>query len=1132
MKKYVSYIAALALCSTVVFSPLAAQVSAKDNINKDFLSSTSSTSSNQSAEYEKNKLVIKSKSPLTSQQLNKINAKVFYTVSELNYTVLKFKNEKQMRSAVKQLNTYKTIQSINVSPIYKKFSIKDPKASKQYMHKAVKSVQAQKLVGKKKVKVAVIDSGIDAQHPELKANVIINKNSTNPLHIPNSELHGTHVAGIIAAKKGNLVGGYGINPNAQILGYDVFGEDQGATDYIISNAIIQATKDGAKVINMSLGSPYSSELLQKSIEYAYNKGVTVVAASGNFADDTKSYPASYNNVISVNASNKDNKLAQFSSYGVGTDITAPGNDIYSTAYQKRGSSYQSLSGTSMASPIVAGVASLILAKNPSLKPAQVKYIIEHTATDLGEKGFDHKYANGLINALAAVKFDSKKIPSLITKKWTDESILKDAKKVNLNEKITNSFTLSGEKHWYTTNVEKGQKIQISALGDKNTDLRLAINFYQNGVNDKSSINNVKEGFMEAKYIEAPFTGKLVIGVDDVNGMKNTSPYTLKIDTGDFPKDESSRENIMELDSTNKTITNQFMQPTDAPEGDEDILHFKAAKDELVEVKLSNIAGVYTNISVFDKKGFQLNNGTETTSTAPEDEDEEPIDAIIKSNSSLTSEDNTVSFETKKGEDYYIVLNNQEQAVPELPFDAPAPNNNDDLSEKPFVTFIDGPQASLIPYTLTLKSKEIPADEDSMTKQSMEDDLSDKYDSIPELITYFKNQGQPFEFNKPIKGYLNGGNDVDGYYVTPKESGIYSVDIHTKHFSTLPMVTLYAMKEVKNAGTDERLNKYKVTGNFEYGNFKDNHMYWSLQANTTYFVKVEKQDNFPIPFDGYELDANLVVANQEDKFEDNNTDATAKAIPASGQLEGNFSTVKDDDYYYYTAKKTGLVSLKFKLKGMPKKKDPRLEDLFTTPYNTDLIVIKDANKNGILEDSEKNNPAIYFEENTLFALNGSFEAKKDDKFFVILEPTAFESNLFSMLPYSLKLKNVVLKDEDANSIIKKNKPSKTISMKKNGKKGFTRSAYLNPGQINGDQDWFGYKATKKTTASIKLAVPDDLDGVISVYKNGRLITKIDSYGDGDTELKSIKITKGQYYFKVTDRFKRASAEAYKFSITTK
>ncbi|MCK8825834.1 S8 family peptidase [Fuchsiella alkaliacetigena] len=261
--------------------------------------------------------------------------------------------------------------------------------------------------GSDDVTVAVLDTGVDAEHPDLEELVIDGKNFTvdeddedrnNPY---DTDGHGTHVAGTIGAAANNE-GVVGVNWNVQIMPVKVLGDDGGGSNFDIAKGIEWATKNGADIINMSLGSvpiPIPSKSQEDAINYAYNNGVTVIAASGNDENPEVTYPARYDNAIAVGSVDHEFDLSDFSNYGREIDFVAPGSNVFSTLPNEQ---YEIESGTSMAAPHVAGVAALILAENPNLNPDHVKEHLKLTAQNLGDRGWDFKYGHGVINAYAAV----------------------------------------------------------------------------------------------------------------------------------------------------------------------------------------------------------------------------------------------------------------------------------------------------------------------------------------------------------------------------------------------------------------------------------------------------------------------------------------------------------------------------------------------------------------------------------------------------------------------------------------------------------------------------------------------------------------------------------------------------------
>ena len=258
--------------------------------------------------------------------------------------------------------------------------------------------------GSPAVSVAVIDTGIDYTHPDLAANYAGGYDFFNLDADPMDDHgHGTHVAGTIAAAMDNLTGDpaapegvVGVAPHARLLAYKVCGADGTCNDFAIEQAIAQAIADGAKVINMSMGATDVSQSLSDSVQSAWNAGLVIVAAAGNDGVDNELfYPAAFDHVISVAAFDEDHARASFSNFGSWVDISAPGNVIMSTypmaacdvttAPGDTGC-YTWLSGTSMASPHVAGAAALVWSRGDVTTNQQVVSLLLRSADPNGVGG--------------------------------------------------------------------------------------------------------------------------------------------------------------------------------------------------------------------------------------------------------------------------------------------------------------------------------------------------------------------------------------------------------------------------------------------------------------------------------------------------------------------------------------------------------------------------------------------------------------------------------------------------------------------------------------------------------------------------------------------------------------------------
>ena len=249
------------------------------------------------------------------------------------------------------------------------------------------------------VKVAVIDSGIDHAHPDLDGNYAGGHDFVNSDSDPMDDNgHGSHVAGTLAAEDNNT-GVVGVAPEASLYALKVLNASNRGNWSDIIAAVQWAVDNGIQVTNNSYessGNPGST--VQAAFDNSAAAGVLHIAAAGNSDGGNVTYPAKWNSVVAVSATTSTNALAGFSSVGPEVELAAPGKDIYSTYKDGR---YYTKSGTSMASPHVAGTAALILAANPGWSNDQVRLRLRDTSDDLGSAGKDSSFGYGLVDADAA-----------------------------------------------------------------------------------------------------------------------------------------------------------------------------------------------------------------------------------------------------------------------------------------------------------------------------------------------------------------------------------------------------------------------------------------------------------------------------------------------------------------------------------------------------------------------------------------------------------------------------------------------------------------------------------------------------------------------------------------------------------
>lgn len=275
----------------------------------------------------------------------------------------------------------------------------DPSYSSQWHLPKIQAPQAWDITtGSTSRTIAIIDTGVDLNHSDLSGKIVAGYNfvsgTTNAM---DDHGHGTHCAGIAAAKSNNGVNTAGVDWNAKIMPVKVLNSAGSGYDSDITAGIRWAADHGANVISMSLGGASFSQAQQDAINYAWGKGVLIVAAAGNSNTTTKSYPAAYSNVIAVASTTETDARSSFSNYGSWVHVAAPGSNILSL---KLGGGTTTMSGTSMATPVVAGLASLAWSKNLSYSNASVRDRIFSTADAISGTGT--YWTKGRVNAYKAV----------------------------------------------------------------------------------------------------------------------------------------------------------------------------------------------------------------------------------------------------------------------------------------------------------------------------------------------------------------------------------------------------------------------------------------------------------------------------------------------------------------------------------------------------------------------------------------------------------------------------------------------------------------------------------------------------------------------------------------------------------
>ncbi|GAA0315614.1 hypothetical protein GCM10008967_02720 [Bacillus carboniphilus] len=1148
------------LATGLVLSSLATGVSANDQSGKEAhkahissivqnspLLQHSQNQQSQNPAMSADTLVVKYKTPLTSSQNQQAQATVVQNIQELQYAIVKVKNKDQLDKVINQYMSYDNVLSVKPSVYFTPFAGTDEKASEQYHLDMLQIAKAHGLAGKHVVKVAVIDQGVDDNHPELKDKLIPGYNTVNPLRQPLADYHGTHVAGIIGAEKGNEVGGFGVNPNVEIMSIDVFNRQWGATDYAIAEGILYAVKNGAKVINMSLGSFMPSPVIEDAVKEAVKQNVVVVAAAGNTGDDTKSYPASYEGVISVGAVNDKKELAEFSTFGPSVDIVAPGDSIYAPLYDyEKGSTYAELSGTSMASPIIAGVASLLLSKNPNLTPLQVEYILEKTADDLGSNGFDATYGNGLVNPVAALQFDMNQLPALEKKDLTKEEILSTASVIDpaTSQSYDGAIVKPYEEKWYQFEAKEGEYVQLQLNGAEHYDFGLKVNLYGEGYRYTKEINNVAENLAEGTLVKIPFSGPMAVSVVELNGNYDDSEaervsYSLDVNVAsDLPEEEltsfSNPTKVTLPFSGKGTLVSE-----DFKLAAEDFYKVEVNEQQVVRVELSAVPGINSALSVYFEDEMLL----KELEQIPADKRAEidfPLYPIMVANNNGYGEGEVLTFEAMPGESYIIKVTN----------DAPNYFGMYDYIINPNMeTENIEPEHSLVPYYLDIEGKVLPPDEDGypfgmmpmdmMEEKSLEAQKAsiaaiaedEAYDPYEDYLSQIESAALPYEVGEEASGYLQMMGDEDWYSFEAPETGVYKFDLVNSPQS-YPMVEIYEIgTEETPDGEEYRYLRWLGT-NISWTTMAPEtkkELYTSLRKGNRYFVKLNENyfNNSGISFNPYAFTSEVVLKNHEDAYESNDETTDVKNLPSSS-FTGNFATAGDRDVFYLNADKDALYGVTMK-RGQLDDALKQLPKGLVDPFHSFVAVIEDSNNNRTIDEEEWRKIQYIDPLSANGMTTGAFKTTEGKNYFILLESYTETGSPFTLWPYEFTLQEQNQKDEDAGSVVNGNIPSKPLFTKKVTSRLFSATGYLNTGVDFGDEDWYQVNVIQDSLVRFRMVTSDEIDSVVEVYHNGKLIHSADEYAWGDDEVFNLQLKAGSYHVRLRDANNNAAVTPYEFKV---
>jgi len=437
--------------------------------------------------YKKDEIIVKYKENTQTQPLNIIeknnSLQKINSINNRKNNIVKYKvpDHKNIKDLIRKYNEMPEVKWAEPNYILHSLAIPtDPEYGRQWnLIKSNLEAGWDIQQGKNKVIVAVIDTGIILDHPDLENNLvndrlavdfldgnltgepsdyqITDSDPTDETTQLNGGSHGTHVSGIIGAEANNTRGISGVNWQVKIMPLRVLDASGYGNNFDIAEAVYFAVDNGAQIINLSLGrtSTYNteSELEKDYLDYANQHNVIVIAAAGNNSERQVMYPAKYDYSIAVGAVDINNNITNYSNTGSNLDLVAPGgtsgNGIYSTwGYYNSGSTYKgyaNMAGTSMAAPHVSGLAALLIANGVS--PLNVRERLTSTSIDLGDYGKDNEYGYGLIDAYGALLNKRLKKPYVFAAEIIDENITIKSELVkigtdntyNLNEVVPGEF---------------------------------------------------------------------------------------------------------------------------------------------------------------------------------------------------------------------------------------------------------------------------------------------------------------------------------------------------------------------------------------------------------------------------------------------------------------------------------------------------------------------------------------------------------------------------------------------------------------------------------------------------------------------------------------------------------------------
>ncbi len=416
----------------------------------------------------------------------------------------------------------------------------DPEVGAQAHLETVRALQAWEVADTRaSVVVAVLDTGVDRDHPDLAPNLVAGYDAVHEDADPADDNgHGTQVAGVVGAATGNGSGVAGVAWNAKIMPVKVLDAAGRGTDADIAQGIVWATDHGARIINLSLGGPGASDLIDNAVDYALQREVVLVAAAGNASSQALFYPAGAPGVLGVTATDSAGQFASFSNHGPWYLLAAPGIAIRTTAMAAGpGAAYTSATGTSFSSPIVAGVAALLSERHPGWGWFEVADELVRTARDAGPAGVDDAYGFGIVDAAAALGVGPLGATSQPVLTGDAGNVPSAARAMAAGAIASESIGYEYDEDWFAVDVPAAAGATVTVTppaasdGTRAAEMDPVVELYGPGGGLLARVDDAFEGELEELRVNvAP--GRHTVRVTNYGGSAGPGAYTVEVNLGE------------------------------------------------------------------------------------------------------------------------------------------------------------------------------------------------------------------------------------------------------------------------------------------------------------------------------------------------------------------------------------------------------------------------------------------------------------------------------------------------------------------------------------------------------------------------------------------------------------------------